>query len=665
MASQLRRFLVLVPGLALVLALSLADGPGGSPARAGHLGDEGFDMPVHMNLEHHLQHGPSSGHIPGSADSVDLVGVWRAPRTKGVQSDIVTDVWSHGKYAYLGTFAPPCGALGVNVVDISDPAKPKKVRFIPSRPGSRVNDVKVFHFDGLASGFSGDLLLHSNEFCALTPATAGGISIRDVTNLAKAKVLAEGVGDRSSDNTPGLVDRRFARQVHNVYAWQDGDRAYAALVDDEELTDLDILDITDPRNPVHIADVGLPDWPTATVNAFGDEAFLHDLWFQEIDGVPTLLLSYWDAGWILIDVTDPTSPAFLGDSDYPDPDPLSQERLALSIQPEGNAHAGVWSRHDGGQFILGGDEDFSPSRLPFEVTGPASHPALGNWNAGEFGWTKPVASFPDSQINGPTVFGGYGCIDDRGDIPEATDVFPTVGADEERIIVFQRGPVNDPNHPHDACFFSDKVRSGELKGYDAVIIANHHNGAGGGAFPDAFICGGQGSPVAGTAAGICIGHRFMHTAFQRAENYTIPYPVSDPGDLEPDIGDIGPTIRVESFFDGWGPLHLLDAATLDEIDAWAPTEVFDPAFAQGFGDLTMHNVEADPDENLAYISWYSLGLQIVRFDETGITPVGHYIDPGGNDFWGVHVAADHPTEAGLILASDLDSGLWIFRYTGP
>ncbi len=658
---MLRRLMVVLCGAILVFALSITDGPGGLPARADHLGDEGFDLPIHMNLEHHLQHGSSTGHIAGSVDNVELVGVWRAPRTTGRQFGIVTDVWSHGSYAYLGTFAPPCAALGVNVIDISNPARPKKVRFIPSRPGSQVNDVKVFHFEGLASGFSGDLLLHSNEFCALTPATVGGISIWDVTNPAKATRLAEGVGDRSADNTPGAITRLRARQVHDISAWQDGNRAYAALVDDEELTDLDILDITDPRNPVHIADVGLPDWPTANVNAFGDEAFLHDVWFQLIDGVPTLLLSYWDAGWILMDVTDPTSPVFLGDSDYPDPDPLSQERLGLTIQPEGNAHAGVWSLHDGGQFILAGDEDFSPFRLPFQVT---SGPLMGqSFSAGEFGWTVPISTFPGGMATGPTVFGGYGCRDDRGDVPLASVLDPFVGPDDERIIVFQRGPVLDPNHDHAACFFSEKVESGELAGYDVVIIANHHVGSGAGAFPDAFICGGQGSPVLGIAAGICIGHRWMHEAFGTTPDYTVPYP--SPAPDEPTIETIGPRIEVQSFFDGWGPLHLLDATTLGEIDAWAPGEVFDPAFAQGFGDLTMHNVEADPDENLAYISWYSLGLQVVRFDETGITPVGHYIDAGGNNFWGIHVADDHPTQEGLILASDRDSGLWIFRYTGP
>jgi hypothetical protein len=40
--------------------------------------------------------------------------------------------------------------------------------------------------------------------------------------------------------------------------------------------------------------------------------------------------------------------------------------------------------------------------------------------------------------------------------------------------------------------------------------------------------------------------------------------------------------------------------------------------------------------------------------------VGGYLDPEGNDFWGVEVTT-LPSGEELILASDRDSGLWIFR----
>ena len=58
-----------------------------------------------------------------------------------------------------------------------------------------------------------------------------------------------------------------------LLAWQDGLKAYAVLVDDEEGEDVDIFDITNPRRPVKIAEYDLdalfpqilqPDQPTLT-----------------------------------------------------------------------------------------------------------------------------------------------------------------------------------------------------------------------------------------------------------------------------------------------------------------------------------------------------------------------------------------------------------------
>ncbi len=209
-----------------------------------------------------------------------------------------------------------------------------------------------------------------------------------------------------------------------------------------------------------------------------------------------------------------------------------------------------------------------------------------------------------------------------------------------------------------SCFFSEKVETGELKGYDAVAIGNHHSGALGGVAPDAFVCGGQGSPVAGTAAGLCLGHRGMHQLFNDPVEFAPITGITSP-DMPP-AGALGEKLLARAgVFDGMGPLHLLDAQTLEEIDAFAPSEVLDPAFAQGFGDLTMHNVETQG--NIAAISWYSLGLRVVRYGNDGLREVGHYIDPGGNNFWGVHFAGGHRN---TILASDRDSGLWIFKFTG-
>ncbi|HZC99071.1 MAG TPA: PA domain-containing protein [Actinomycetes bacterium] len=683
-----KRYLVFVFVAAFALVLSMSgiaaadhpsDGASEQQKPGKHSVHDGIvDTPFeeHRAHNHDQQHGTMDGHIPPTQKNMDLVGKWRAPRTKN-HPGRVTDVWSLGNYAYLGTFQLPCNAMGVNVVDISDPAHPQKVNWIPSRPGTRVNDVKVFTFENLASGFSGDVLLHSNENCNTNSNRVGGISLYDVSDPLNPVQLAVGVGDTMDDEGNTLPR---ARQVHNIYAWQDGNRAFAAIVDDEELRDVDILEITDPRNPVHISETGLPDWPSVNVDGFGANAFVHDIWATETASGWELLLSYWDAGWIRLDVSDPADPQLIdppGDSDYPNPDPLVLANTGHALQPEGNAHAGVWDAT--GNRILAGDEDFSSYRLsPITVTaqttaqgGAPNQPSVGTeYPGGEFGWTVPIANIDDGILNGPVVFGGYGC-DEDDQIPPASvlDSFidPTAASPEERIVVVQRGPVGDPSATYPACFFSTKVENGQDKGYDAVIIANHHTGAGGGSSPDAFICGSQGHEFTITAHGLCTGHRAMHELFGTTPSYATNYG----GEQAPGIGDVGAKVEVSSLFDGWGPFHLLNNGTMEEIDAYAPSEVYDEAVAQGFGDLTMHNVEHfGPGK--AVISWYSLGARVLDFSACGMTSdpgciqeVGRFVDEGGNNFWGVHVAWDHPTHPGLILESDRDLGLYILQYTGP
>jgi hypothetical protein len=105
----------------------------------------------------------------------------------------------------------------------------------------------------------------------------------------------------------------------------------------------------------------------------------------------------------------------------------------------------------------------------------------------------------------------------------------------------------------------------------------------------------------------------------------------------PAIGTVGASVSAKAQFDGWGYVHLLDAATMQQLDAYAIDEALDPAYASGFGDLSVHEVAVDPwRKDIAYLSYYSGGLRVIRYDEkTGITEVGAYISEEGNNFWGV------------------------------
>lgn len=608
---------------------------------------------------HPDQHGEPEGHLLGTGawGKIELVGqVPLTSTTTGLPvDDLIADVAvsPDGNFAYLANWGeadcagPETGGrtspdAGAYVVDISDLSNPVQVGFIPSpqdtRPGEGMQVVSVE-----TKWFTGDLLAMNAEGCGKN--YKGGFMLWDVTDPAKPVQLRLGVGERTKQD---------AHQTHSVFVWQSGDNAYLVAQDEEDLADVDVYDITNPRRPRLISELDLNAFGVAQPALNLGDSSLHDMVVKCMEDGPyagkcIMLASYWDGSYVLLDVTDPVNPVFIGDTDFAAIDPELFEQTGIALTPEGNAHQAEFTIDN--RFIIATDEDFSPYRARV-VTDDG-----GTYDAGEFGWTVPIGELYGT-LNGPTVFGGYGCT--TAGIPHASTL--TLADGEEAILVLQRGPVGDPSATGDACFFSNKVETAQLLGYDAVIIANHHSGALGGVGPDSYFCGGQGHEFDIQISALCIGHRAMHELFDAPAGYTYPESV-------PAIGTVGDRISVTSQFDAWGYVHLYDAVTLEELDTFAIPEAMDPAFASGFGDLSVHEVAVDPqDPSLAYLSYYSGGLRAIQIQCANpadnstceLVEVGGYLDANGNDFWGVEtfVGDDGFT---YVLASDRDSGLWIFK----
>jgi hypothetical protein len=611
------------------------------------------------------QHGGEGGHLPPGSNNVVLVGRERVTQIEGR----VADVAFQDKHAYLAAWstglpAPECTGGAWNV-DMSNPNNPQEVEFLKAAPNSYYTEgMHAIHLDTAA--FTGDVLLASVESCGDNRrGTGGGLDIWDITNPNNAKLMSRGSGDYTNDDMSGIVEA-FPHDAHSVFGWSDGNKAYAALIDNIDLYDVDILDISNPLAPVLVSETGFPEWPNITTDAYGDLATSHDFVAKKFDGAWHLMVAYWDSGWVDLNVDDPSDPQFLGDTDYLDCDPINPN----ACPPEGNGHQNEWNRS--GNLFLATDEDQSPYRLNIELT---TGPHAGSYDGGEFGWTVPIVNLPDKSMNGPTVFGGYGCPDDRAGIPDAASNGVTAGPGEEEILVLQRGPVQDPNSPGEACFFSEKVETAELKGYGGAIVANHHAGAQAGATPDSFICGSLGHIYTPAIPGVCIGHRMMHDMFDTGvepqtypPDYTLPYPVGDPGDVEPDVGDIGADFSATALFDGWGYTHLFNQDSLNEIDQLAQPATDNPNKAQGFGDMSVHEVAVERSKDLArvaYFSWYDQGFRVAVFDQDEIRRSGFYIPEGGHDLWGVDLCGFDGQGRRLVCVSDRDFGLFIYRYTGP
>ncbi len=608
---------LLLAGMLGALALMV-----GAAGAAGDATRSIADDVVDTAPEVHAQHGGMGGHLPASRSNVELVGKLKL---SGVVPGRIADVGTLGNFAYLAAFSEPCGEGGVYVVDISHPSNPTEVGFIDTAPGSFVGEgVQALPIH--TSAFNGDILVINNEICDdSSGAQIGGFSIFDVTNPRSPVALVEGAGDADPGGALATVNT-----IHSAFAWQQGERAFVVVVDNEELEDVDIFDITNPKSPVFVAEVGLGDWPdaqdeqSAGIGSF-PVSFFHDVVVRQIHGHWLMLLSYWDAGYIVLNIDDPANPVFVNDTTFTDPDP----ETGLS-PPEGNAHEAEWN-HDA-RFILATDEDFSPTGIHSFTSSAFDGPR----DAVEASGTPVIVNLPGSSVSGDVVNVGRGCPAD----PETglTEPDPYLNDPNGKIALIERG----------VCRFDNKIARAQQAGAIGVIVYN--NVAGG----EALLAMGVDNPVVLGPPSVVGTAITIPAIFVARSTGTLLIEAAQPV-----------TVRVIGEFNGWGYIHLFDAGTLAEIDTYAIPESLDQAFAQGFGDLSVHEVANDPARNLAYVAYYAGGFRVLRFGGNGIREVGHFIDHGGNNFWGVQIVEPTPRRGNpLVLASDRDFGLYIFRYTG-
>ena len=604
----------------LVLAV-----PGTAPAHPNAETDGAYTKA--QEARHAHQHGDTAGHLPASkTDNIQLVSKLHL---KNVVPEKIADVGVFKNYAYLAAWGGAvCSYNGIHVVDINNPAQPNEVAFIQSKEGSYPGEgVQALHID--TPYFNGDVLVTNNEKCKDT-AGFGGMNIYDVTNPAHPTPLVEGIGD-ATVNGQGKKD---AHEIHSVFAWDAGDKAYAAIVDNEEGMDVDIVDITDPKKAFLTAEYDLDEMFPQILQAAPanlSEVFLHDMIVKQIGGRQIMLLSYWDAGYVTLDMTDVKAPKYLGDTDFTNPDPEAAES-GYTVPPEGNGHQAEFTRDN--KYVIGSDEDFAPYALVARNVDDGT--AI---QAGQGGGTRPLPA--GQTLTGTSVFAGRACNGDpavpAGD-PNAVD-----------IAVVERG----------VCTFTEKVANViKAGGYDAVLVFNRTG-------TDACNAT-SGMSVEGDIPTFGVAPRGEGFAiFDTAYDNAACLAGTGPAQLPVAVGTKGDTLSFTSYFDGWGYVHLYRNGNgkLKELDTYAIPQAHDPAFATGYGDLSVHEVAtSDQRDDLAYFAYYAGGFRVAKIQDDKLVEVGHYIDEGGNNFWGVQVFQKGGVE--YVAASDRDQGLYIFRYTG-
>ena len=547
-------------------------------------------------------------------------------RGSRLMTGATTDIWVHGRYAYLGTFNRPCGTgeagnAGVQVFDTQNPYSVDPVATLPSVRGSRVNDVKV------ARMHQRDILVHSNERCSGDG--IGGFEIYDVTNPLVPLHLAH-------VTTPS-VNKKLASQgesdngVHNLYLFSRDGHDYVAAQVYTIIGDFQIYDITNPNNIYLAGYFGAEqlewsgvDWVNtrdatliANVTSYKNSGYgmstnryLHDHYVTP-DG-QTAYLANWDAGLIRLDISDISEPRVVS--------------VAIDIHSEDgevNSHS-VWP-NETGTIVLEGEEDFDPFSSQFRILTGSNK---GHYSSIEGNLTTPVALRKSGQLMGQTVYVGDAC-----------DEIP-VAESKVQVALIARGD----------CSFEFKLTMARQSGYAGAVVFNDALNA-----DNLVSMGGDG--FVNTSA-VFVSH---DTGLKIAG-------VTNAKNLR--VGHKGEMIRVATEASGWGgvriwdysdPAHPVLASTFNTLCSAYP----DKPECDDRGTYSSHNVIVEGER--AYISWYSDGVivldisdpyapvELARYARSG--EAFERLNDGIQDVWGIYKTPDDPR----IFASDRNGGLYIIE----
>ena len=523
------------------------------------------------------------------------------------------DVFVHGNFAYVGTWSDPCNGRGVKIIDVSDLRRPRMVATAAARRGTSAEDMVVRHVS--TSFFHGDLLGVGIQRCGGNPALDNqtfGATFWDVTNPERPRPLG----------TIGIA--HGGGGVHELDMVQRGRHVYALVAtpfteffDPADGGDFRIIDVTDPRHPVQVGQWGahahgLIPGPFFGLGSFG-ASFDHSARASR-DGTKAYV-SYWDLGVLTLDISDVHHPRLIG-------------RTRLPADSDGDAHSVSVLQGARRRFLLENDEDFDP-RSPGHIRYGAHGVGIENESPGG----APLWLQPNHQVAAPVVMAQLqGCT--PADYP--------AGAAGKIVVVRTRFPEFDPNPgPNPRCRMGRQDLAAEQVGAAAIV------------------------------------HLFISTAtspqFFDAEPVSIPVLYTDAATARGMVK--AGSARLIADPPSWGFLRVFDARTGRQVAKFDRLphvhEVRPPN-----GAWAIHNNEVLGDHS--YASWYSNGIVALdlsplnRPDAGNPRMVGQFVPPGAPSqspaipsgiavVWGVAVRESD----GVIFASDMNSGLWIIRPTGP
>ncbi len=574
----------------------------------------GLDGSGISSVEAYLGNQASATQESRKARNISLVGALKGDAAE-FNTGVFADVAGYKNLAFIGKWRGGCPGTGVDIIDISKPARPVKLSDTRDYPDTSMEDMQAIKIG------SREILAIGLQDCGnnATPGVGkSGLELYDITDPKAPRFLSFFDVDALGANVGGVHELDLtltpSGKVLVLGSVPDLEAASSNANGVGGKGDLLIWDITDPANPTLIGEWGVLDAPGLGLPLYlsvrqGSDARtqLHSPRANE-DGT-RVYLSYWDAGVITLDISDPSNPTYLG-------------RTGFGPGQEGNAHSVDEARD--GTLLVQADEDFSPFEFQF-----TSSAFTGTRMAVEAAFTPAIVDLPGRAMAGETVHVGQGCP--AGSINGSNPEDPYLADPAGKIALIERG----------ACSFSHKIIRAQLAGATGVVV---YNSAAGG---EALVRMGR-TPV------------FVNGSLVEA---TIPavFVQRSTGLLLRD-GTAPVTVRAAAVFNGWGYLRFFDIsnrANPVQLSTFATENTNNEAVATT-GTWSVHNPEVRG--NTVYASWYSDGVRVIDMSKPSApTEIGNWVGAGA--------PADAPTvniwsvvpHNGLLLASDRNYGLYILK----
>jgi hypothetical protein len=292
------------------------------------------------------------------------------------------DVFAHRAHAYLSSErgARSCPSLGVRVFDVRAPRRPRHVATFARVAGTWTEKTIVRRIRTAA--FTGDVAVTSFQRCRGRPTAFQGFGLYEVTDPARPRRLA-------------LV-RTEPYGSHEIWLAAPVGRAYVyTAIPRAELRggapDFRIFDVSDPREPTQVGawgaieELGVPPTRGTIVHSVITDA-----------GATRAYLSHWDLGTVILDISDPARPRYLGRTN---PEQccahsaaLDERRdLLIETHETTNGHPTVYDVSDPAR----------PRRLA-SIAAPVSYRSGGS--LGDISGSALTRSVHDARIAGTTAF---------------------------------------------------------------------------------------------------------------------------------------------------------------------------------------------------------------------------------------------------------------------